>query len=250
MSARFFFGVCVTAVLSIASDATATPPTQGVAVRQPTGCRFASIDNAGGAYASQTMVINGCAFGAQVGLITIAGAFPQNGNNFALSAVKWTDTQLIAMVPAIRGALSQTAQLSVRTAAGQESASYPVTFIPATEDIEFDPGKGKVTVVCSTASSNDKCPAAIPGNVAMRGEHQSYIGRGPSGQDDYTFALKNGWHVISVKTDLEKANEGGYITTSVHPVENTISVYWTIGGIAWIRYQGVVTIRGPAGVPY
>jgi hypothetical protein len=82
--------------------------------------------------------------------------------------------------------------------------------------------RGTVSVVRSTAWSNDSCPVPKPGNVALRAKIS---------------ATSVGALYVPVRIDPEQANQGGTVTTSLHGVENTIFAYSQIGGIAWIRWS-------------
>jgi hypothetical protein len=250
MNARV--GLSLLAPVTITTAAHALPPPSNVQAGKA-ACRWATIGTATPATPGGKVYINGCAFGASGGITGrafLTGKFPGIGSQIVLTNAGWSDTSITMLVPAnIRGALPQDATITVHTDGGTEATS-PISFVPMEEVIELDPGKTSVKAVCSTASSGDNCPAPIPGNIALIGEHRSYIGKGPQGQDEFDFNLRNGWKLTDVRISLQQGGEGGYVTTSIHPVEQNILVIWHIGGIASIRYSGVVKIRGPAGVPY
>lgn len=213
----------------------------------------------------QLVEIDGCHFGGRAGAIQLTGPFP--GGPLTLAVSSWTDTVILATVPAVTGVPDGPAQVIV-SPPGMPAADPVETQFVATRTTDLLYPVQYAT--CDRKTQSDFCGYIQddPGREAFWGHHWSrgtFFGVG--GSDRYYASLKNGWVIMPIPSSVFInwngytscsqwwSNDGGHVSSVIgfeqgSPIVDGTINWWVDANCSGVAYEATILLTGPLGLPY
>jgi hypothetical protein len=189
-----------------------------------------------------------------------------------LKIIEWKPTGIGVEWPSdLAGLPFHDASIWVTRADGKSSNKYTVQFKPTLE-LKMLPQSDVKVVSCSSDANSNQCNDADPGGDAcaadylpffvqtdssIHGNHYNCWGvvGDDSGTDTYQITLANDWALEQLVFDkFVEAGEGWVKSpASTFPAgasQWTAKIEWNVTPSDNLRYEGIVFIRGPKGVPH
>jgi hypothetical protein len=217
---------------------------------------------------TEQLIVSGCGFGDASSrgghVLYLKGAFPNAGTSVPLQILTWSESAVMAKLPAMTGVKDQKAYLRIESEPNT-SNEWPVDF-RATRILQL-----------LTVPLQEKCSTNAYDNVCMRGPQygalhgNNSVNNAVSGVDVFTLTLGNGWVIQSHSENtstwlwwVERYNnynlysvlhfDGGSHSNDLSGFvpgagSGLIRVNWKTEGMSYEAYGGTIKVKGPIGVP-
>jgi hypothetical protein len=211
------------------------------------------------------ILITGAGFGSTKGQVHfMVSAGPPVKDDTASQIDYWSDTQILAHVPAESGIQGYNGQAYVKNANGS-SQLVLFQFVPQLQYISID--LSIESVITDGGAGHHYDPAGTCRLLGINGpidpgacvDHSVTADPGSAftwhSNDDQFFPylkLKGGWVTESVDLRTDSGPGGGaYLAETRQGTDSPFArVHWWVNPLGEMKYSLLITIRGPAGVPY